>query len=71
MPLNLPRQPIIYIHPMKLSATQPEHNHTESNTIIIILGSGPNRIGQGIEFDYCCVQAVQSGKRSWIYCRYD
>ncbi len=24
----------------------------------IILGSGPNRIGQGIEFDYCCVQAV-------------
>ncbi|MBI4366233.1 MAG: carbamoyl-phosphate synthase large subunit, partial [Deltaproteobacteria bacterium] len=25
---------------------------------VIILGSGPNRIGQGIEFDYCCVQAV-------------
>ncbi|MEW6088361.1 MAG: carbamoyl-phosphate synthase large subunit [bacterium] len=25
---------------------------------IIILGSGPNRIGQGIEFDYCCVQAA-------------
>jgi carbamoyl-phosphate synthase large subunit len=24
---------------------------------IVILGSGPNRIGQGIEFDYCCVQA--------------
>lgn len=24
---------------------------------IIILGAGPNRIGQGIEFDYCCVQA--------------
>jgi carbamoyl-phosphate synthase large subunit len=24
---------------------------------VIILGSGPNRIGQGIEFDYCCVQA--------------
>ena len=27
---------------------------------IVILGSGPNRIGQGIEFDYCCVHAVQS-----------
>ena len=27
---------------------------------IIILGSGPNRIGQGIEFDYCCVQAVMA-----------
>ncbi|MCL0048545.1 carbamoyl-phosphate synthase large subunit, partial [Dehalococcoidia bacterium] len=24
----------------------------------LIIGSGPNRIGQGIEFDYCCVQAV-------------
>jgi carbamoyl-phosphate synthase large subunit len=24
---------------------------------IIILGSGPNRIGQGIEFDYCCCHA--------------
>jgi carbamoyl-phosphate synthase large subunit len=25
---------------------------------VIILGSGPNRIGQGIEFDYCCVHAI-------------
>ncbi|MCF7801798.1 MAG: carbamoyl-phosphate synthase large subunit [Candidatus Marinimicrobia bacterium] len=25
---------------------------------VLILGGGPNRIGQGIEFDYCCVQAV-------------
>jgi len=25
---------------------------------VIILGSGPNRIGQGIEFDYCCVHSV-------------
>jgi carbamoyl-phosphate synthase large subunit len=24
---------------------------------IVILGSGPNRIGQGVEFDYCCVRA--------------
>ncbi len=28
--------------------------------VVVILGSGPNRIGQGIEFDYCCVHAVQS-----------
>jgi carbamoyl-phosphate synthase large subunit len=28
-------------------------------TKVIILGGGPNRIGQGIEFDYCCVQAAQ------------
>jgi carbamoyl-phosphate synthase large subunit len=29
-----------------------------ANRKIVILGSGPNRIGQGIEFDYCCVHAV-------------
>jgi len=28
---------------------------------IIVLGSGPNRIGQGIEFDYCCVHGVLAG----------
>jgi carbamoyl-phosphate synthase large subunit len=30
---------------------------------VIILGAGPNRIGQGIEFDYCCVQAAQTLRR--------
>jgi carbamoyl-phosphate synthase large subunit len=30
---------------------------TSSRDRVIILGSGPNRIGQGIEFDYCCVHA--------------
>ncbi|QCI27107.1 carbamoyl-phosphate synthase large subunit [Buchnera aphidicola] len=32
------------------------------NNKIIILGGGPNRIGQGIEFDYCCVHAAQALK---------
>jgi carbamoyl-phosphate synthase large subunit len=27
---------------------------------VIVLGSGPNRIGQGVEFDYCCVRAVMA-----------
>ena len=31
---------------------------------VVILGSGPNRIGQGIEFDYCCVQAVLALKEA-------
>jgi len=31
-----------------------------SGGAVVILGSGPNRIGQGIEFDYCCVHAAQS-----------
>lgn len=29
---------------------------------VIVLGSGPNRIGQGIEFDYCCVHGVLAAK---------
>jgi len=31
---------------------------------IVILGSGPNRIGQGIEFDYCCVHAAMTVRQS-------
>jgi carbamoyl-phosphate synthase large subunit len=31
-----------------------------SGRSVVILGSGPNRIGQGIEFDYCCVHAARS-----------
>jgi carbamoyl-phosphate synthase large subunit len=31
---------------------------TSTRRKIVILGSGPNRIGQGVEFDYCCVRAV-------------
>jgi carbamoyl-phosphate synthase large subunit len=30
---------------------------------VVILGAGPNRIGQGIEFDYCCVHAAQTFRR--------
>jgi carbamoyl-phosphate synthase large subunit len=31
---------------------------------VVILGAGPNRIGQGIEFDYCCVHAAMTVRRS-------
>jgi carbamoyl-phosphate synthase large subunit len=31
-----------------------------TNRKVMILGGGPNRIGQGIEFDYCCVHAAQA-----------
>ena len=33
---------------------------------IMILGSGPNRIGQGIEFDYCCCHAAFALQRRWL-----
>lgn len=39
------------------SLTINEVNPTQ-NKKVIVLGSGPNRIGQGIEFDYCCVHAA-------------
>jgi carbamoyl-phosphate synthase large subunit len=34
-----------------------------SGRSIVIVGSGPNRIGQGIEFDYCCVHAAQAFRK--------
>jgi carbamoyl-phosphate synthase large subunit len=34
------------------------------NPSVVILGSGPNRIGQGIEFDYCCVHAAMTVRDS-------
>jgi len=41
---------------------KPEFSENESTISkkkkIVVLGSGPNRIGQGIEFDYCCVHGV-------------
>ncbi len=50
----------------EFAATTPYHYSTYEDTDevepggrprVVILGSGPNRIGQGVEFDYCCVQA--------------
>ena len=35
-----------------------DESNPSKNKKVLILGGGPNRIGQGIEFDYCCVHAV-------------
>ncbi len=37
-----------------------DEERPEPGRSVVILGSGPNRIGQGIEFDYCCVHAATS-----------
>jgi carbamoyl-phosphate synthase large subunit len=37
-----------------------------NNIKVMILGGGPNRIGQGIEFDYCCVHAAMSLREAGI-----
>ena len=36
----------------------PDRVETSDRRKIMVLGGGPNRIGQGIEFDYCCVHAA-------------
>jgi carbamoyl-phosphate synthase large subunit len=36
----------------------PDVTEVSSNRKVMVLGGGPNRIGQGIEFDYCCVHAA-------------
>jgi carbamoyl-phosphate synthase large subunit len=46
-------------HTPYLYSTYMEENESQRSERrkVVILGSGPNRIGQGVEFDYCCVQA--------------
>lgn len=41
-----------------------KNNQEEAKKKIIVLGSGPNRIGQGIEFDYCCVHGLLAIKEA-------
>jgi carbamoyl-phosphate synthase large subunit len=54
--------------PYYYSATergQPVHEVARGERAsVMILGSGPNRIGQGIEFDYCCVHAAMTVRES-------
>jgi carbamoyl-phosphate synthase large subunit len=45
----------------RVSANEVRRGERES---VVILGSGPNRIGQGIEFDYCCVHAAMTVRAS-------
>lgn len=42
--------------------TQRNESEVSNKKKVIVLGSGPNRIGQGIEFDYCCVHGVLAAK---------
>tara|TARA_Y100000287_G_scaffold107193_1_gene85914 strand:+ start:2459 stop:5641 length:3183 start_codon:yes stop_codon:yes gene_type:complete len=41
-----------------------DDDNASNNKKVIVIGSGPNRIGQGIEFDYCCVHGVESLKEN-------
>ncbi|MEM9374072.1 MAG: carbamoyl-phosphate synthase large subunit, partial [Planctomycetota bacterium] len=41
-----------------------EDQTNDAGQLVVILGGGPNRIGQGIEFDYCCVHAAYALKEA-------
>jgi carbamoyl-phosphate synthase large subunit len=43
-----------------LSYEQSDTELQPTGKAVVVLGSGPNRIGQGIEFDYCCVHAAST-----------
>ncbi len=49
-----------------LYSTYEEENEVSTSTRekVIVLGGGPNRIGQGLEFDYCCVHAAMAMRAS-------
>ncbi len=51
-----------------ISASIPSKNRVSDKKKVLILGGGPNRIGQGIEFDYCCVHAAFALKEMDIEC---
>ncbi|MEA2200692.1 MAG: carbamoyl-phosphate synthase large subunit [Solirubrobacteraceae bacterium] len=55
------RTPYYYSGWERTAASEVRRGERES---IVILGSGPNRIGQGIEFDYCCVHAAMTVRES-------
>ena len=46
------------------STIEPSEVRRGERPSVVILGSGPNRIGQGIEFDYCCVHAAMTVRES-------
>jgi carbamoyl-phosphate synthase large subunit len=55
------RTPYYYSGWERTAADEVRRGERES---VVILGSGPNRIGQGIEFDYCCVHAAMTVRAS-------
>ncbi|HEV3034941.1 MAG TPA: carbamoyl-phosphate synthase large subunit [Solirubrobacteraceae bacterium] len=55
------RTPYYYSGWERTGASEVRRGERES---VVILGSGPNRIGQGIEFDYCCVHAAMTVRAS-------
>jgi carbamoyl-phosphate synthase large subunit len=58
------RTPYYYSGWDRAAAHSPDEVNRSERESVVILGSGPNRIGQGIEFDYCCVHAAMTVRES-------
>jgi len=58
------RTPYYYSGWDRTAAHSPDEVNRGERESVVILGSGPNRIGQGIEFDYCCVHAAMTVRES-------
>jgi carbamoyl-phosphate synthase large subunit len=56
--------PYFYSGWERQAAHEVHRSHPPDKPSVVILGAGPNRIGQGIEFDYCCVHAAMTVRAS-------
>ena len=54
------RTPYYYLSYEESDSSYSDSSGSYRSESVIVLGSGPNRIGQGIEFDYCCVHAAHA-----------
>ena len=65
---EFPAETPYYYSTFENNLTKDNKTYSDNESIVsdkkkvVILGSGPNRIGQGIEFDYCCVHGVLAAK---------
>lgn len=56
-------EPLLRVENGQTTETIEDELRVSAEPHVIVLGGGPNRIGQGIEFDYCCVHAADEARR--------
>src|SRR5262249_50312302 len=56
-------EPVLHIEGGRVVSSVDAELKVSAEPHVIVLGGGPNRIGQGIEFDYCCVHAAMEARK--------
>jgi len=56
-------EPLLHVSGGRLVREVEQELKLSAQPHVVVLGGGPNRIGQGIEFDYCCVHAAMEARR--------